>query len=70
MEIKTYIIAIRRQGRLTGLPLWTDWGEKRGYLPLILSLAKQVLEVAFEVAFCLSRYRLWDTRYCRTVYAV
>jgi hypothetical protein len=33
-------------------------GGKGGYLPLILPLA-------FAVGFCLSRYRRWDTRFCR-----
>jgi hypothetical protein len=33
-------------------------GGKGGYLPLILPLAS-------AVGFCLSRYRRWDTRFCR-----
>jgi hypothetical protein len=36
--------ADEREGvcRYTGLPLWTNWGGKRGYLPLILPLASEV----------------------------
>jgi hypothetical protein len=51
-----YIIAVRREG--AGLPLWTDWGGKGGYHPLILSPAS-------EVGFFLSRYLRWDTRICK-----
>jgi hypothetical protein len=29
-------------GRYTGLPLWTNWDGKRGYLPRILPLASEV----------------------------
>jgi hypothetical protein len=38
------INAFRREvvGRLTGLPQWTDGGEKGGYLPLILPFASEV----------------------------
>jgi hypothetical protein len=51
--------AVRREGvgRFTGLPLWTEWGGKGGYVPL------KSLSLASAVGFCLSRYRRWDTRF-------
>jgi hypothetical protein len=45
-------------GIFTGLPLWTDCVGKGGYLPLILPLAS-------AVGLGLSRYRRWDTSFCR-----
>jgi hypothetical protein len=48
-------------GRFTGLPLWTGWREKGGYLPLILPLIS-------ADGFCLSKYRRWDTRFVECVH--
>jgi hypothetical protein len=44
--------------RFPGLPLWTVWGGKGGYLPLILPLAS-------EVRFCFFRAHRWETMFCR-----
>jgi hypothetical protein len=57
---KSKINAVRREGvgRFPGLPLWTGWRDKGGYLPLILPLTSADY-------FCLSRYRRWDTEFGR-----
>lgn len=42
--MKIEIIAVRYKGigRSLGLPLWTGWGDKGGYPPLILSIVLEV----------------------------
>jgi hypothetical protein len=62
---KTNKNAVRREwvGRLTGQLLWTGWGGKGGFLPLILPIAS-------AVGFCLSRYCRWDTRFLPTLRTV
>jgi len=56
-SLKIYAVW-REWGNFFGLPLWTWWGGKGGYLPLILPLVS-------EVGFCPSRYCRRDTRNCR-----
>jgi hypothetical protein len=40
--------------RITGLLLWTDWGEKGGYLPLILPLLLRLATELSTLTFPLS----------------
>jgi hypothetical protein len=63
-KVNIRLNALGVKGR-AGLPPACPYGQggvgrerKGGHLPLILPLAS-------DVGFCLSRYRRWDTRFCR-----